>query len=395
MNNSIFNKRKKLKNLLVVILAFCGNASFGQFGLYASAVYLKIDGSSLFYNNTAPGLGQNIGTNNFQGADLGMFSQNAGTLALSGAEIKTFKSITDNVCAAELFYTVYPLGNRPVSPVFQNIVLGFYSDCFTPSCTSFYGSFDIAAGGGCCSERDQKWQIPGFGIAADVDLTQFPIGDYSLEIYYSFAGEDGGSGCGTTKFDNNLNAPNNYTARFTITNPAPVSFGTINIANRKTFNEIYWNTFSEYNTVRFEVERSGNATSFSSIGGIAAAGFSSVKKQYSFTDRQPISGINYYRIKMLEPDGKFQYSAIVNTKNSEIFERFIAENPSTGFIRLLNIKKNDRAILYNAFGSLICSEYPSGNEIKIPVSKLSSGVYYIKVINNNYQQVIPVVINAR
>ncbi len=387
-------KEKILKNILFIILAVYGNTALGQFGLYASATYIKINGSSSFYNNTAPGLGQNIGTNNFQGTDLGIFAQNAGTLKLVGSEVKTFKGATDNVCGAELLFTVYSIGNRPVAPVYQSIGLGFYSDCFAPSCSSFFGSFDLVAGGGCCSQGDQKWQNPGFGVAADIDLTQYPFGDYTLEIYYSYSGEDGGSGCGTTKFDNNLNAPDNYTARFTITTPAPVSYGTIDIANRQNFNELHWNTFSENNSDHFKIERSKNGVNFEPIGRIAAAGFSSVKTNYSFADRQPFAGINYYRVKMLEPDGKFQYSAIVSTKNMAVYERYIAENPSTGFIRVLNVQKNDRATLYNAVGAVICSEYAAGIEIKIPVSKLSSGVYYIKVINNNYQQVIPVIINA-
>jgi len=210
------------KFIVLILLSIPAAHLFAQFGLYASAVYIHNVGSNSFYNNTAPGLGQDIGSLTFQGTDLGIFEQNSGNLKLVGSEVKTFKGIADNVCSATLNYTVYLTGARPASPIFTAIGLGFYSDCFAPACGSFFGSFDLAAGGGCCSDRDQKWQNPGFGVAANIDLTNNLPGAYTLEVYYSYTGQDGGGGCTTTKYDNNNNNPTNYTASFTITLPYPL-----------------------------------------------------------------------------------------------------------------------------------------------------------------------------
>jgi hypothetical protein len=237
------------KIVWIAVLIVSNSKAFSQFGLYASAAYLHVNGNNAFYNNTAPGLGQNIGSVGFEATDFGVFEQNAGTLKIIGAEIKTFKSGTDNVCSGTLHYTVYPQGVRPISPVYSSVNLGFYSDCFAPACGSFFGSFDIGAGGGCCSAGDQKWQNPGFGVAVDIDLTNNPIGVYTLEMYYSYTGEDAGNGCGTTKYDNNNNNPVNYTASFTITPLAPVQFGSIRVQNheyQKFFDRAgcRWHSFS-------------------------------------------------------------------------------------------------------------------------------------------------------
>lgn len=215
------NMNTCIKILFVVFATFIFATSYSQFGMYASAAYMNANSISSFYNNTAPGLGQDIGSATFQGNDFGFFEQNSGLFKLVGGEIKTFKGAADNVCSGTLHYTIYPAGIRPAAPVYNNIDLDFYSDCFAPSCGSFYGAYDINAGGGCCSERDQKWQNPGFGIAANIELTTNPIGNYTLEIYYSYTGEDGGNGCGTTKYDNNSNNQANYTANFSITPTCP------------------------------------------------------------------------------------------------------------------------------------------------------------------------------
>jgi hypothetical protein len=306
-----------IKGFFCTVLLLAGTYSFGQFGLYASAAYINLNGNSLFYNNTAPGLGQDIGSNTFQGSDFGVVQQNSGSLRLVGGEIKTFKGPADNVCSGSLHYTVYPSGFRPVTPVFNNIDLGFYSDCSAPPCGSFFGSFDIGAGGGCCSNRDQKWQNPGFGTAVNIDLTSNPIGTYTLEIYYSYTGEDAGNGCVTTKFDNNNSNPVNYTAIFTVAPVMPVSFCNIGLINNKTNNKIYWNTYSESNTRSFIIERSAKGNDFIKIGETAAAGFSTVERSYDFMDFYPLSGMNYYRIKMTEEDGKFQNSSIISTNKQQ------------------------------------------------------------------------------
>ena len=380
------------KILVLIILSIAGTNAFSQFGLYASAAYMNINGSNSFYNNTAPGLGQDIGTLPFQGTDFGIFEQNSGNLKLVGSEIKTYKGVLDNVCSGTLFFTVYPNGSRPASPVFIPINLGFYSDCFAPSCGSFFGSYSIGAGGGCCSAGDQKWQNPGSGTAANIDLTTYTPGNYTLEIYYSYTGQDGGAGCVTTKFDNNTNNPTNYTSGFTITAPVPVSFGDIHVINYHSYNNITWNTYSEARTNIFKLERSENGTYFYPIGEIPAAGFSSTVRSYSFRDMNPVNGINYYRVKMIETDGKFQHSAIVKTTNKTQSNWYVINNPAKENIHLAGIEKGDEVNIFDPLGARIFSGKANGNYLNIPVSGISNGVYFIKVLNDKGSVIRQVII---
>ncbi|HSK12188.1 MAG TPA: hypothetical protein VK907_03180, partial [Phnomibacter sp.] len=156
--------------------------SFGEFG---SAIYLSSctnnNQPNTFYNTT--GSGPNIinpSGPGFQGADLGSFPKNTGTLKLNGAEIKTWKNAGADVCAVKMFYAIYPAGNRPATPIFTEVDIPHFTDC---SGTNFPD-----AGGGPCGDRDQKWQLPGDGSVADIDLTAASEvaapGNYTIEIYF-------------------------------------------------------------------------------------------------------------------------------------------------------------------------------------------------------------------
>ncbi len=382
---------KKLLCAFILLIPFIN--SNAQFGLYASAVYININGSSTFYNNTAPGLGQDIGSVSFQGANFGVFEQNTGNLKIVGSEIKTFKGVSDNVCSGTMNYTVYPVGARPVSPVFSSVVLGFYSDCFAPVCGSFFGSYTVLSGGGCCSAGDQKWQNPGTGLPVNIDLTNNTPGVYTLEVYYDYTGQDGGNGCGTTKYDNNNNNPVNYTAGFTITAPVPVSFGNISIINNKYINNIHWKTYSEAFTAAFKLERSGDGTNFYTIGEMPAAGFSSNIRNYMLQDRNPLNGINYYRIKMTEADGKYQNSAIVKTTNKISGNWYLLSNPVKGNIEIRGLDQGDEISLVNPAGQKIFHSISKGNQHNISTTGISAGIYFLRVSKINGSEIKQVFIS--
>ncbi len=72
-----------------------------------------------------------------------------------------------------------------------------------------------------------------------------------------------------------------------------------------------WSTEQEMNSNYFEIERSTDGTSFSTIGKVYATGNSAQQRQYGFDDIKANAGNNYYRLRMVDKDGSFQYSAIV------------------------------------------------------------------------------------
>lgn len=81
-----------------------------------------------------------------------------------------------------------------------------------------------------------------------------------------------------------------------------------------------WLTSEEVNASRFEIERSSDAKSWRQIGSVAARGESIASgltaQRYRFTDKSPLGGGNFYRLKMVDRavngnDEAFAYSRIV------------------------------------------------------------------------------------
>jgi len=192
---------------------FFSAISFGQFGTKASAVWISDCNQSNFFNTT--GTGADLfgpAANTFNNASLGVYTQNSGTFILRGGGVKTSKSLTANVCSARMHYRVYLQSSAPGS--FNTIDLPFYSDCNLPA-----GQFPD---GSPCVAGNQIWQriIPDGTISpyAPVDLTNFPAGNYVLEVYYDVAGSNSSTtGCTDTLILNN--SGNNYKAFFSIQSP--------------------------------------------------------------------------------------------------------------------------------------------------------------------------------
>ena len=73
-----------------------------------------------------------------------------------------------------------------------------------------------------------------------------------------------------------------------------------------------WTTATEQNSRYFTVERTQDGVNWSSIGQVTAAGNSQQILQYNYVDRQPLTGVNYYRLQEVADDGSSVYSSIRN-----------------------------------------------------------------------------------
>ena len=74
---------------------------------------------------------------------------------------------------------------------------------------------------------------------------------------------------------------------------------------------IRWETTSEINNDYFTIERSSDGAAFREILRVDALGNSQELATYNAMDTEPIEGLNYYRLKQTDVDGKFTYSQVV------------------------------------------------------------------------------------
>lgn len=104
----------------------------------------------------------------------------------------------------------------------------------------------------------------------------------------------------------------------------PVNMRAFTATRNGSMNELRWEISSEINVTKYIIERSerGNG-GFSSIGTVMATGSSA----YNFTDMQPIRGMNFYRLRALDMDGRETISEIRSVKNEGRNQLIVYPNP--------------------------------------------------------------------
>jgi hypothetical protein len=100
--------------------------------------------------------------------------------------------------------------------------------------------------------------------------------------------------------------------------------------------DLTWGTAQESNADHFLIERSANAKSWHMIARKDAKGDSDAATSYQIQDPTPLTGISYYRLKMVDHDGTFTYSSLVRVKIAEAITATpsVYPNPAIDFIHL-------------------------------------------------------------
>ncbi len=94
-----------------------------------------------------------------------------------------------------------------------------------------------------------------------------------------------------------------------------------------------WQTATELNNELFELQRSTDGRNFEYLGRVNGNGTTNDISYYSFTDFDPLVGVNYYRFKQVDFDGAFEFSPIVFVDYEpfgNVFEAKIFPNPISG-----------------------------------------------------------------
>ncbi len=146
-----------------------------------------------------------------------------------------------------------------------------------------------------------------------------------------------------------------------------------------------WQTATEINNEKFEIEHSINATNWLKIGEVKGNGLSNATKNYTYRDGNITNGSNYYRLKQIDLDGKFEYSNVVIVNYSSISNNQIRiyPNPATDFIYIKGININNTYVkIVNTSGKIVLQKQLTSDKLIIPTS-LPNGLYLLQVIKDN------------
>lgn len=147
-----------------------------------------------------------------------------------------------------------------------------------------------------------------------------------------------------------------------------------------------WYASYETNFKNYEVERSSDGIVFSKIGEVAGRNLA----DYDFTDDNlPPAGIVYYRLKMIDIDGKFSYSRVVLVRLNDNFSNAqVYPNPTKGDLTIKFQKAltgQSKVIIADLSGRLVLQRQVSGGQknIDLDLSFLPAGRYFVKISNSN------------
>ena len=266
-----------------------------------------------------------------------------------------------------------------------------YSDVFTSNQIeySFSGAF--------------KWLKVTQGISSLVVIGNFDVVSQTGLVTFPSAGTWYDYLNGTTIIATGVSqsftlAPGEYHVFLNQNAVLPVSFLNLNGKNNGSNNMISWDIGNERNMAYYELERSTDGKTFSSISKITATG----KSSYNYSDNISATSfpVYFYRVKSIDKDGQFSYSAVVKIRMS-VKGMFVQVSPNPFIEKLhVNIESSvkDKAtiILTDFSGRQVLKKNislsPGDNAFEInEAARLSKGTYLLTIISSQQIQSIRVI----
>jgi len=182
-------------------------------------------------------------------------------------------------------------------------------------------------------------------------------------------------------------------------NPLPVeltSFSAKYLASGVVLN---WQTATEINNNKFEVERQINEGNWEVVGEVLGHGNSNTVIDYTYTDSKTSTKGKYnYRLKQIDNDGTFKYTQVVNVTVGNLDNFELAQNypnpfnPSTNINFTMPKAGNVKIILFNALGQEVATLF-NGNKdagfhtVQFNANGLPSGIYFYQMTSEGFNQV--------
>lgn len=149
--------------------------------------------------------------------------------------------------------------------------------------------------------------------------------------------------------------------------------------------KLNWSTSIEINNDYYEIQRSVNGTEYVPIGRVAA-GTSTGINYYEYNDLKPVKGINYYRIKQVDNDGKFSFSTIRLADIKDLIANMkIYPNPAVGqtSIFMSTAAKRLDILLTDMTGKTLLQKtmqgVEAGQQINLQLNAFTKGMYLLKL----------------
>ena len=145
--------------------------------------------------------------------------------------------------------------------------------------------------------------------------------------------------------------------------------------NTEGGNLLTWQTAEEKNVRDFDIERSRDGLFFEKIGTAKTKGSNA---NYEFLDLNFLTGLNYYRLKINDLDGKTDFSKIISIQANSKSKVKIYPSLTTGGLTIENAVRFD---ILNVTGQVLLSQTIPTYQSLFSIHHFPSGIYLIKGVD--------------
>lgn len=139
-----------------------------------------------------------------------------------------------------------------------------------------------------------------------------------------------------------------------------------------------WETFAEYDSREFMVQHSVGGTGWTSIGTVAAAGASGTVNSYKYIHATPTNGINFYRIMLVNQNGRNQFTKVIQVEFEEKVPIRIYPNPVLNGILNVQLDHDEDITIFTRNGKALMHKFCAAGKSKLYVNDLPAGLYQFK-----------------
>jgi len=167
-----------------------------------------------------------------------------------------------------------------------------------------------------------------------------------------------------------------------------LDFKSIMRANKQV--ELVWKTTHEINNRHFEVQHSTDGTMFNAITIVPAKANPAGTNEYSFTHSAPLPGKNYYRLRQVDENGRYEFSKVVFVELKNASEKLrVYPNPVlTNTVTIAGIEWINESATVNLLGEdgKLIRRYTITQPVASPLllslpGSLKSGTYFLSISN--------------
>jgi hypothetical protein len=163
----------------------------------------------------------------------------------------------------------------------------------------------------------------------------------------------------------------------------PVTLISFEGKSEKCSVQLSWQTSAEINFNYFEIQYSATGTSFRSVG--RESGRHNVTgSSYNFSTAAQPEGKGYYRLAMVDLDGRVTYGPVTTVSTNCNTRTFtLSPNPATDLIAVSGLKAGETVQIYGINGELIVSKAAKGFREETNISRYASGIYTVIVVGES------------